>query len=70
MKKRMLARVEAEKAKRVRKRARRRSLRGAKDPKDLRGARGALLKAAADLEGDLSQAGDQRHPPLRISSDW
>lgn len=67
MKKRALARIKAEKAKRARKR-------GRKDPKDLRGAKGALLKSAIEglTEDELlaDQMAGQRHHPIRMGGDW
>ena len=48
MKKRTLARIQVEKEKRAQKRARRHPSGRTKDPKDLRGAKGALLKQAAE----------------------
>ncbi len=74
MKKAMLTKIKIEKAKRMRKLARSRPPIRVKDPKDLRGAKGALLKsAAAVVLEDESPNGltvEQRHPPVRISSDW
>ncbi len=74
MKKTLLTRIRVEKAKGIRKRVRRRSSLRVKDPKDLRGAKGALLRnaAAVALEDEASngQAAEQRHPPVRIRSDW
>lgn len=73
MKKRMLARIKVEKARRMGKRARHHPAPKPRDPKDLRGAKGTLLKDAAeralrdDLEGD--QTGT-RHHPVRIAMDW
>lgn len=74
MKKTLLTKIKVEKAKRIRKRERRRASLTVKDPKDLRGAKGALLKnaAAVVLEDESSnvQTTEQRHPPVRIRSDW
>jgi len=58
MKRRMLARIMVEKAKRARKRWRHHAAPRARDPKDLRGAKGVLLESAlAEAQG-------------RIRSDW
>jgi hypothetical protein len=48
MKKRMLAAIKVEKGKRVEKQVRHHPTPTAKDRKDLRGAKGALLKNAVD----------------------
>ena len=48
MKKRTVVRIKVEKEKRAQKRAKRHPSRRSKDPKDLRGAKGALLKQAAE----------------------
>ena len=75
MKKRTLTRIKVEKERRTQKRAQRRPSRRAKDPKDLRGAKGVLLKNAADaaraLEGGVPGPGTagQRYAPLRVRSD-
>jgi hypothetical protein len=73
MKKAMLTKIKIEKAKRMRKLARRRPPIRVKDPKDLRGAKGALLESAAAVvledESPKGQTAEQRHPPVRISSD-
>jgi hypothetical protein len=72
MKKTMLAAIKTAKAKGSQKRGRG-SGPQRKDPKDLRGAKGALLKGAIDtvLEEELSdtQGAGPRHPPIRIRSD-
>ena len=77
MKKAELTKIKVEKAKSVRKRAGRRAAVAVKDPKDLRGAKGALLKSAAaaileeeEEESSNSPTGEQRHPPIRITGDW
>lgn len=74
MKRRMLARITVAKAKRTRKRGRHHAAPRARDPKDLRGAKGVLLESAAEavLPDQLAEAqgADQRHPPIRIQSDW
>jgi len=74
MKKRLLTKIKVEKVRRVRKRARRRAAIAVKDPKDLRGAKGVLLKSADEVAlGDEStngQPAEQRHPPIGIRSDW
>jgi hypothetical protein len=68
MKKTLLTKIKVEKAKRSRKRTRRGGSLGAKDPMDLRGAKGALLRnaTAVALEDESSnrQAAEQR-PPTR-----
>jgi hypothetical protein len=73
MKKTMLAAIKTAKAKGSQKRGRRRSRPQRKDPKDLRGAKGVLLKSAIDAvrEEELSdtQGAGPRHPPIRIRSD-
>ena len=73
MKRTMLAAIKTAKAKGSHKRGRRRFRPPRKDPKDLRGAKGALLKGAIDtvLEEELSdtQGAGPRHPPIRIRSD-
>jgi len=72
MEKTMLAAIKTAKAKGRPKRARRRPRPEAKDPKDLRGAKGALLKGAieAALEEDLSDnvGVGPRHPPISIAA--
>jgi hypothetical protein len=74
MKKAELTKIKVEKAKRMRKRAGRRAVIAVKDPKDLRGAKGALLKSAAaailEEEPSNSPTGEQRNPPIRITGDW
>jgi hypothetical protein len=73
MKKAMLAAIKATRAKGRQKRGRRRPMLQPKDPKDLRGAKGALLKGAieAGLEENLSgkEGVGPRHPPIRIGAD-
>ena len=73
MKRTMLAAIKTAKAKGLQKRGRRRPRSRQRDPKDLRGAKGALLKGAIDtvLEEELSdtQGAGPRHPPIRIRSD-
>jgi hypothetical protein len=75
MKKRTLARIKVEREKRAQKRARRHPSRRAKDPKDLRGSKGVLLKTAVDaalaLEEGIPGPGTagQRYAPLRVRSD-
>jgi hypothetical protein len=74
MKKRTLAQIKAEKGKRALKRSGHSLDHRAHDPKDLRGAKGALLKSAGETAlqeepTDLKDIG-QRHLPLRIRSDW
>jgi hypothetical protein len=73
MKKAMLAAIKTAKAKGLQKRERRRPRPQPKEPKDLRGAKGALLKDAIEavLEEELSdnQGVGPRHPPIRIGAD-
>jgi hypothetical protein len=73
MKKTMLAAIKTAKAKGSQKRRRRRPRAQAKDPKDLRGAKGALLKDAIDavMEEGVSnnQSVGPRHRPIRIRDD-
>jgi hypothetical protein len=75
MKKAMLAAIKTAKAKAkgLQKRGRRRPRRQSKDPKDVRGAKGVLLKDAIDavLEEELAdnQGVGPRHPPIRIGAD-
>lgn len=52
MKKRTVVRIKVEKEKRSQKRAKRHPSRRSKDPKDLRGAKGALLKQAAEAAAE------------------
>ncbi len=74
MKKRMIASIKAEKAKRMSKHARLRSAVSPKDPRDLRGPKGALLKRAAEdvLTDEFrnGQTDDGRYPPGPIRDDW
>jgi hypothetical protein len=67
MKKRMLARVKALKTKSAQKRARHGPWPRAKDPRNLRGAKGALLKSAAEAALEDSTAEPGRHRPPRVT---
>jgi len=58
MKKRLLAAIKVEKAKRVQKRVRHHAVSTAKDRKDLRGAKGVLLKIAVDRALENESPGD------------
>jgi hypothetical protein len=73
MKRTMLAAIKTAKAKGLQKRGRRRPRSRQRDPKDLRGAKGALLKGAIEavVEEDVSnnQSVGPRHPPIRIRDD-
>jgi hypothetical protein len=69
MKKTRLTKIKVEKAKRIRKRTRRGGSLGVKDPKDLRGAKGALLRnaTAVALEDESSnRQAAEKPPPTRI----
>lgn len=73
MKKALLTKIRVQKAKRMGKRARRGAGR-MRDPQDLRGAKGALLKnaiaAVVEEESSTSESAEPRHPPVRVRSDW
>lgn len=73
MKKSVLKRIKAVKTRRAGKRVRRHPSPAARDPKDLRGAKGALLVDAAEAAQQEDFLGDQegpRHHPIRIPMDW
>ncbi len=73
MKKRMLARIKVMKTKRMQRQVRHRSSPRPTDPKDLRGAKGALVKSAVEAtledEPPVVQSAGQRHAPIRIGYD-
>ncbi len=65
MKRRAITAVKVEKAKRIRKRMHRRSSPRVTDPKDLRGAKGALLKSATASASEEERVTGRRRGVIR-----